>query len=62
MNQEQEYVKFWLSIKNKCDEIQKDYSTLSDDNKRRVDNTMREIFRASTILEVANIVNSQTKG
>lgn len=62
MNQEQEYVKFWLSIKNKCDEIQKDYSTLSDDNKRRVDNTMREILRASTILEVANIVNSQTKG
>lgn len=62
MNQEQEYVKFWLSIKNKCDEIQKDYSTLSDDNKRRVDNTMREILRASTILEVANVVNSQTKG
>lgn len=62
MNQEQEYVKFWLSIKNKCDEIQKDYSTLSDDNKRRVDNTMREILCASTILEVANVVNSQTKG
>ncbi len=59
MNQEQEYVKFWLSIKNKCDEVQEDYSKLSDDSKCRVDNTMREIFRANTYFDVLNIIHSQ---
>ena len=59
MNQEQEYVKFWLSIKNKCDEVQEDYSKLSADNKRRVDNVKREFFHTNTILELINLVNSQ---
>lgn len=62
MNREQEYVKFWLSIRNKCDEVQKDYSTLSVDNKRRVDNIGRQILSAITISEIVNIINSQIKG
>ncbi len=62
MNQEQEYVKFWLSIKNKCDEIQRDYSKLSDSNKRRVDNATSEILHASTFFEATNIIDSQAKG
>lgn len=62
MNQEQEYVKFWLSIKNKCDEIQEDYSKLSGNNKRRVENVKRELLRANTIFEIVKIVKSQTEG
>lgn len=59
MNQEQEYVKFWLSIKNKCDEVQEDYSRLSDYNKQRVDKTVREILHASTYFDALNIIHSQ---
>ena len=59
MNQEQEYVKFCLSIKKKCDEVQEDYSKLSADNKQRVDNVKRDFFRANNILELINIVSSQ---
>ena len=59
MNQEQEYFKFWLGVKNKCDEIQKDYSNLSEINKIRVNNVRDSIFRANTISDVINILNNQ---
>lgn len=37
MNKEQEYIKFWTSIIDKLNEIEKDYNNLSDENKHRVD-------------------------
>lgn len=58
---EQEYIKFWCNVINKCDEIQKDYLNLSDINQYRVDNVRDTIFRANTIAEVLNILNNQMK-
>lgn len=61
MTEEQEYIKFWSSIKNKCDEVQKDYLNLSDINKQRVDNAISSILRASTITEIITIANNQLR-
>lgn len=61
MNDNQEYVKFWLSIKNKCEEVQKDYNDLSNENKRRVDNLGNLILSAQSISQVVNIINNQIK-
>ena len=61
MTEEQEYINFWSSIKNKCDEFQKDYNNLSDSNKHRVDNVLRLILRANTISEILNIANNQLR-
>ena len=44
MNHEQDYIKFWCNVKNKCDEIQRDYLNLSDINKCRVDNVRDAIY------------------
>ena len=59
MNDNQEYVKFWVSIKNKCEEVQKDYNNLSDENKHRVDNLGNLILSAQNISQVVNIINNQ---
>jgi hypothetical protein len=61
MCHEQEYIKFWCNVINKCDEIQKDYLNLSDINQYRVDNVRDTIFRAHTVVEVLNILNDQVK-
>lgn len=57
MTEEQEYIKFWSSVKNKCDEVQKDYLNLSAINKRRVDNVRGLLARANTISDILNIIN-----
>lgn len=61
MNDNQEYVKFWLNIKNKCEEVQKDYNDLSNENKRRVDNLSNLILSTQSISQVVNIINNQIK-
>ena len=61
MNDNQEYAKFWLSIKNKCEEVQKDYNNLSDENKHRIDNLGNLILSAQNISQVVNIINNQIK-
>lgn len=61
MTEEQEYIKFWSSIKDKCDEFQKDYNNLSNANKHRVDNAIGSILRASTIIEIITIANNQLR-
>lgn len=59
MTEEQEYIKFWISIKNKYDEVQKDYNNLSDVNRQRVDVVRDLILRAKTIKEIINIADNQ---
>ena len=61
MTEEQEYIKFWSSIKNKCDEVQKDYMNLSNINKQRVDTVLGSMLQASTILDIINIANDQLR-
>ena len=61
MTEQQEYIKFWSSIKNKCDEFQKDYNALSDANKHRVDNAISAILKAGTISEIITIANNQLR-
>jgi len=61
MTEEQEYIKFWSSIKNKCDEIQKDYLNLSGINKQRVDNVRDMIFHANTVSDILNIISNQQR-
>ena len=61
MTEEQEYIKFWSSIKNKCDEIQKDYLNLSGINKQRVDNVRDMNFHANTVSDILNIISNQQR-
>ena len=61
MMEEREYIKFWSSIRNKCDEIQKDYNNLSNVNKQRVDNVIVSILRANAVTEIINIINNQLR-
>ena len=61
MTEEQEYIKFWSSIKNKCDEIQKDYLNLSGIIKQRVDNVQDMIFHANTVSDILNIISNQQR-
>ncbi len=58
MNNEQEYIKFWVSIKDKYDEILDDYNKLSDENKKRVDSVKEAILKTTNIFEIINILNS----
>ena len=59
MNKEQEYIKFWTSIMNKIDEIEKEYNNLSDENKRRADSVRDTILRAHTFVDAIQIIHSQ---
>lgn len=59
MNNEQEYIKFWVNVKDKVDEVSEDYNNLSNENKSRVDNVMNLIFQARNMFEIINILNSQ---
>ena len=59
MNNEQEYIKFWVSIKDKYDEILDDYNKLSYENKKRVDSVKEAILKTTNIFEIINILNSQ---
>ena len=61
MTEKQEYIKFWSSIRNKCDEVQKDYNNLSNVNKQRVDNVIVSILRANAVTEIINIINNQLR-
>lgn len=61
MTEKQEYIKFWSSIRNKCDEVQKDYNNLSNVNKQRVDNVRDMIFHANTISDILNIISNQQR-
>lgn len=61
MTEEQEYIKFWSGIKNKCDEVQKDYLNLSDINKQRVNNVRDMIFCANTVSDILNIISNQQR-
>lgn len=59
MNKEQEYIKFWTSILDKIDEIEKDYNNLSDENKLRADNVRAAILRAHTFIDAVQIIRLQ---
>ncbi len=59
MNDNQEYIKFWLNVKDKCSDIQKDYNNLSNSNKIQVDNVVNLILHTSSIGDIINILNSQ---
>ena len=59
MNKEQEYIKFWTSIINKIDEIEKDYNNLSAENKHRADSARDAILSAHTFVDVVRIIRSQ---
>lgn len=61
MKEEQEYIEFWAGIKNKYDEVQKDYLNLSDTNKHRVDTLRNMISRASTLSDILNIINNELR-
>ena len=61
MNKEQEYIKFWTSIIQKINEIEKDYNNLSNENKHRVDGVKNTILRAHTYADVIQILHEQTK-
>lgn len=59
MNKEQEYIKFWTSILDKIDEIEKDYNNLSDENKLRADNVRDAILHAHTFVDAIQIIRLQ---
>ncbi len=59
MNENQEYAKFWLSVKNKCDEIQKEYDKLTKANKKQVDCLLDTISNAHSISEAIKLINRQ---
>ena len=59
MNKEQEYIKFWMGIMEKINDIKKDYNNLSDENKRRADNVRDAIFGAQTLVDAVQIIRSQ---
>lgn len=61
MNKEQEYIKFWTSIIDKLNEIEKDYNNLSDENKHRVNNLKDTILRTHTYIDVIQILHEQIK-
>ena len=61
MNNDQEYIKFWMSVIDKLNEIEKDYSNLSDNNKHRVDSVKNTILRAHTYADAIRILYEQTK-
>ena len=61
MNKEQEYIKFWTSIIDKLNEIEKDYNNLSDENKHRVDGVKNTVLRAHTYADAIQILYGQTK-
>lgn len=61
MMEEREYIKFWSSIRNKCNEVQKNYNNLSNVNKQRVDNVIVSILRANAVTEIINIINNQLR-
>ena len=61
MNKEQEYIKFWTSIIDKLNEIEKDYNNLSDENKHRVDDVKNTVLRAHTYADAIQILYEQTK-
>ncbi len=58
MNNEQEYIKFWVNVKDKCNEIIDDYNKLSDENKKRVDSVKDALLKATSIFDIINILNS----
>ncbi|MBE6738652.1 MAG: hypothetical protein E7566_08430 [Ruminococcaceae bacterium] len=57
MNKEQEYIKFWMNIKEKVDDIKDDYNNLSQENKFRVDNDIKELFRVYGIKNISIFVD-----
>lgn len=57
--EQQEYIKFWANIKEKCDEILDDYNKLSEENKTRVDSVKDSILKATSLIDIINILNSQ---
>lgn len=59
MDKEQEYIKFWLSLIDKMNEVQKDYNNLSEENKRRADSVRDAIICAHSLEEVIQIVRSK---
>ena len=59
MNKHQEYIKFWTSIVNKIDEIQKDYNNLSNENKSREYMGRDDILRAHSFVDIVKIIRSQ---
>lgn len=59
MNKEQEYIKFWMSLIDKMNEVQKDYNNLSEENKRRADSVRDAIIRAYSLEEAIQIVRSK---
>lgn len=61
MNSEQEYIKFWTSIMDKINEIEKDYNSLSDENKHRVDGVKNTVLRAHTYSDAIQILYEQIK-
>ena len=61
MNNDQEYIKFWMSVIDKLNEIEKDYSNLSDNNKHRVDGVKKTVLRAHTYADAIQILYEQTK-
>ena len=61
MNKEQEYIKFWASIIDKLNEIEKDYNNLSDENKHRVDSLKDTILHMHTYVDVIQILHEQIK-
>ena len=61
MNKNEEYLKFWINVKNKHDDIIEDYNNLSDENKCRVDNVKKMLLNAQNISEIIQILNCQLK-
>lgn len=61
MNEREEYIEFWMSLKNKTDDIQREYSKLSVSNKKRIDQVMQSIMHANTFYDAFKIIDEQLK-
>lgn len=61
MNEQQEYIKFWASILEKLNDVQKDYNSLSGTNKQRVDSVRNAVLHAHSYAEAVQIMCEQTK-
>lgn len=61
MNERDEYIKFWFSIKSKVDDIQREYSKLSESNKKHTNCVIQSILHANTFYDAFKIINEQLR-
>lgn len=61
MNEQQEYINFWMSILKRLEETQIEYKNLSAVNKQRADRVGNAVLHARSYVDAIQIMRAQTK-